>query len=166
MGRVLALLCLMTVLQGCGLFPQSTGKDCMIEEDTLFDFRVNKVALEKINFHITHNMNHDSPVLVHLLVIHDKHLLEHVSPITSTQYFAEVNQIRRANPGKFQLYEWEIHPGHTMPSMPINTEKYASVGAILFARYRAPGAHRHILGKEKEVKVELGPTDFRVVRIR
>lgn len=133
---------------------------------SLFSMKSAKVWLQKVNFVVSPYANDHSPVLVHVIIAHDANLLAHLKTLTAQQYFFQFGQMQRDNPGKFQLYPWEILPGQRVPPTTIKLERMSSEGIIVFARYRYPGPHRFVVGSQREITINLGPQTFNVTSVR
>ena len=160
------VLSMMCSLSGCMGPEAEFGGTLSNGISSLFSMESAKVWLQKVNFNVHQGVNDNSPLRLDLVIIKNEGLLQSLKGLTADQYFNERTQLQRDHPGQMQLYTWEILPGHKLKPMKINIEKVSSAGVIIFARYRAPGAHRHLLGNDREITINLEQHDFNVQRVK
>jgi type VI secretion system protein len=88
-------------------------------------------------------MNRNSPLAVNLLIIYDEALLARLLDMTAKQWFESRDQmLRDFFHGKaFDYWGWEWTPGQHVPVQRLPLEP-AAQGAVIFANYHSPGAHR------------------------
>lgn len=155
-----------TLLPGCMGPEAEFGGTFSQGVSSLFSMESAKVWLQKVNFNVHKGVNDNSPLRLDLLIVKNDALLQSLKGLTADQYFTERTQIQRDHPGQIQLYTWEILPGHRLQPMKINIEKVSSAGVIIFARYRSPGAHRHLISNEREITINLEQHDFNVQKVK
>jgi type VI secretion system protein len=109
----------------------------------------------------TARANKNSPVPITLVAVQDPKLFERISKLTAKQWYEQREQIRRDYPSgtAFAEWDWEFVPGQSPPPMVIEVDS-RSVGAIIFANYRAPGDHRFRVGPQRRMRIDLGDDDF------
>lgn len=162
----IVLACFIMTLSGCMGPEAEFGGTLSQGVSSLFSMQSAKVWLQKVNFAVHGQVNDNSPLRLDLIIVKNEELLQSMKKLTADQYFTERTQLQRDHPGQLQLYTWEILPGHKLNPMKINIEKVSSAGVIIFARYRNPGAHRHLLSNEREITINLEQHDFTVKRLK
>lgn len=125
-----------------------------------------KVWIEKVKFKVDQDVNGNSPLAVHLLIIYDKEVLEQISKLTAERYFETETQIRSDNPEKIQFITWEIVPGQSVDEQDIILKKAMGEGALIFARYHSIGDHRAALADDREIIINLHNVEFDVKKIK
>ncbi len=112
-------------------------------------------------------INQNSPVPVEVVLVYDSSLFGTLSKMTAAQWFAGRAQFLLDNPEgdgwSSQMWQWV--PGETVTSPEISYRPGIN-GAILFAGYFSPGAHRAIFQPFHDQRLTLHSTDFSLVRIR
>lgn len=151
-SRALLALSLLILAAGCTKLPRARS---------FFggDFRLH-VTVEA-------GINQNSPVPVEVLLVYDSALYGQLSKMTAQQWFAGRAQFLLDNPPgdgwSSQMWQWV--PGETVPTPEIDYRPGIN-GAILFAGYFSPGAHRAIFQPFRDQILTLRATDFSLVRIR
>lgn len=151
-SRALLALSLLILAAGCTKLPRARS---------FFggDFRL-QVTVEA-------GINQNSPVPVEVLLVYDSALFGQLSKMTAQQWFAGRAQFLLDNPPgtgwSSQMWQWV--PGETVPTPEIDFRPGIN-GAIVFAGYFSPGAHRAIFQPFRDQILTLHATDFSLVRIR
>jgi type VI secretion system protein len=109
----------------------------------------------------TARANKNSPVPLTLVAVRDPKLFDRINKLNAKQWYEQREQIRRDYPSgtAFAEWDWEFVPGQSPPPMVIEVDS-KSVGAIVFANYRAPGDHRFRIGPQRRMRIDLGDDDF------
>lgn len=147
------------LLAGCG----NSGEALVSAVKKGMNFERSKVWIEKISFRADDNMNDQSPVTVHLVVVYDAALLGEIVKLDAQAYFQKVDQLRVDNSGKLDVFSFDILRGQRLLDQPINLTRMSGEGAVVFARYSSPGPHRALLHEESAIVVELNKDDFKIV---
>ena len=121
------------------------------------------VYLETIALTMNDRANENNPVAVDLLVINEEPLLEELLKLSARDWFQKRAQYIRDFPTGIDLPSWELVPGSAVPPTPIEVRRRAR-GAVVFANYYAPGAHRLRLPDQSKVRVLLGEKGFTVAQ--
>ncbi len=113
--------------------------------------------------HISPNANLNSPVALDLVIIYDPQLLSRVLGMTAQQWFDQKAQILRDyRQGEgLDCWSWEWVPGQEVGRLKLPLEATAK-GAVLFARYLTPGAHRIRIDPTQDIDIFLGEKTFHV----
>lgn len=119
-------------------------------------------GIVELAFQVAPDANDNGPTAVDLVLVDDARLLDHLLTLSAREWFERREQIRRDHPGALELFGWELVPGQDLPPQPIRAAR-RPVGAMIYANYLAPGAHRWRLGAESRVLVVLGPRAFDVL---
>lgn len=116
-----------------------------------------------LDVHISPKANQNSPVALDLLVIYDPQLLSRVLGMTAKQWFEQKTQILRdyQKGESLDYWSWEWVPGQEIGRLKLPLEATAK-GAVLFARYLTPGAHRIRIDPTQDIKIFLEDETFRV----
>jgi type VI secretion system protein len=128
--------------------------------DLLFATRV---AVRWIEIRVAAGINENSPValdLVHLSA--NRTLTEEVAKMTAEDWFGRKAQLRRDFRDEVDVRSWEVVPGQLLPRTWLERPQ-VNRAAFLFARYRAPGAHRYRLTEnDTDILVVLDAPGFSV----
>ncbi|HEV7669039.1 MAG TPA: hypothetical protein VGS22_10975 [Thermoanaerobaculia bacterium] len=112
-------------------------------------------------------INQNSPVPVEVLLVYDSGLYGQLSKMTAQQWFAGRAQFLLDNPPgdgwTSEMRQWV--PGETVPKLEFDYSPGIN-GAILFAGYFSPGAHRAIFQPFNDQLLTLQATDFVLTRVR
>jgi type VI secretion system protein len=119
-----------------------------------------KVWIEKVQFRIDDEMNDNSPVSVHLLIIYKQDVYDELSTMPSEDYFAKTAQLRRDNPNMIDFFTWDVVPGQAKEEQDIVASRADGVGVLIFARYKSPGDHRVVLADDRQIRLVLEKLDF------
>ncbi len=125
-----------------------------------------KVWLQKVYFEVDDQLNEDSPVTVNVVVLYDEKLLKMLAKYTADQYFKKLEQIKRDAGKNMDIFQWEIVPGQTLGPQPVKPNHVTGVGILVFARYSTSGDHRQAIGDDREVTIQMGEKDFKIVPIK
>jgi type VI secretion system protein len=125
-----------------------------------------KVWLQKVYFEVDEKLNNDAPVTVDLVIVYEEALLKELAKLTASQYFAKKEQIRRDAGETIDVYTYEIVPGQTLAPQPVKPNHVTGQGALVFARYATPGDHRQAIGPDREVTLQMGTKDFKVIPVK
>lgn len=125
-----------------------------------------KVWLQKVFFEVDEKLNKDSPVTVHIVIAYDTNILQTLSTLTSDQYFKKLDQLKRDAGEMIDIFAWDIVPGQTLAPQPIKPTHPNGLGCLIFARYSTPGDHRQAVGPDREITLEMGTQDFRIVPLK
>lgn len=161
--KALAYLCisfLMLILTNCG------GGDLVSAVKMAVKMEPTKVWLQKVYFEVDDNLNDDSPVTVHIVVCYDAKLLKTLAKYTAAQYFEKLDQIKRDAGSNIDIFQWEIVPGQTLGPQPVKPNHVTGQGILVFARYTTAGNHRQAIADDREVTIQMGPKDFKVIPIK
>ncbi len=114
-----------------------------------------------IKVDVSEKVNENSPVAVDIVVVGDEKLLELLKGLEARDWFQKRDQIKRDNNGGDSLFvwSWEWVPGQTIPLIELPWKHHA-VGAIIFANYHAPGAHRVSIDPFTNVNLRLQEKGF------
>ncbi len=112
-------------------------------------------------------INQNSPVPVEVLLVYDSALFGQLSKLTAQQWFAGRAQFLLDNPpgDGWDSQMWQWVPGETVAKPEIDFRPGIN-GAIVFAGYFSPGAHRAIFQPFHDQILTLHSTDFSLVRVR
>lgn len=114
-----------------------------------------------VKVNISPQVNNNNPVAVDLVLVQSKKLFKELMKISAAEWFEKKNQYRLDYPKETGLNagSWEWVPGQfvTLEPMPY---KYKVAGALVFANYLTPGAHRAVIDPGKTVVLTLGVEDL------
>jgi type VI secretion system protein len=108
--------------------------------------------------------NHNSPIAVDVLFVHDKTRLSELMQLPAKEWFRQKSQIQKdaqGDPG-FLLWEWEWVPGQFVPVQHLPLHPRARAG-LIFANYQSPGDHRARVAPHEDISLHLGRDEFSVV---
>lgn len=154
------LLSTSLLLASCG------GGDLMSAVKMAVKMEPTKVWLQKVYFEVDDQLNEDSPVTVNIVVLYDEKLLKMLAKYTADQYFKKLEQIKRDAGKNMDIFQWEIVPGQTLGPQPVKPNHVTGVGTLVFARYTTAGDHRQAIGDDREVTIQMGAKDFKIVPIK
>lgn len=109
-------------------------------------------------------LNDFSPVAVELLVVYDQKLLATLQGMTADQWFQQRDQLLQQyaeTTHELDHWKWEWVPGQVVPDQEC---KYGIGvrGALVFADYFSPGAHRASVNPFRPLLIALGAESFTV----
>jgi type VI secretion system protein len=110
---------------------------------------------------IAGSANQESPVAVELLIIYDKRLLDRLLALGAREWFEQREQWKRDFPGDFESWAWEWVPGQPVGRQEKEFRAGAK-GALVFADYLTPGAHRAQFDPHSPVRLLLGEATLTV----
>ena len=162
--NIISVTTLLFLLEGCDSSnPVRPTADVGNLTSSILDFTKTSVWLEKIHFKVSKNINGNSPVLLHVVIIPDADTLEEFSKLSSQDYFLQVDQLKKDNK-KVMFIPFEIIPGQVKEPYEVDTPTKGA-GILIFARYRSAGEHRHALADEAEILVHLEKDDFSIEKV-
>ncbi|MEI8295398.1 MAG: hypothetical protein WCG04_02600 [Alphaproteobacteria bacterium] len=123
-------------------------------------FTTGKVWIEKVQFRIADDMNDNSPVSIHMLIIYKQDVYDKTAGMNAEDYFKKSDQIRRDNPNMVDFFTWDVVPGKPKEEQNIVPSRADGVGVLIFARYSSPGDHRAALADERQITLVLEKLDF------
>lgn len=118
------------------------------------------IILRTVNISLDSDANNNSATSIDLLIVYNQDLLKVLLSMESKDYFRAVNQLRRDYPDLVDIWHWELTPGQNLKDHPVDLRIDTPQGAVIFADYYSPGAHRVRLGSFKEINVHLRKVDF------
>ncbi len=151
---------LSSALLSCG------GGDLMTAFKSAIKMEPTKVWLQKVYFEVDEKLNNDAPVTVDLLIAYEESVLKELSKLTASQYFEKKEQVRRDAGEHIEIYTYEIVPGQTLGPQTIKLNHLTGQGVIVFARYATPGDHRQAVGPDREITLQMGAKDFKVIPVK
>lgn len=110
------------------------------------------------------DLNDLSPVAVELLIVYDKKVLATLQQMTAEQWFQQRDQLlQQYSQAKHELdhWKWEWVPGQVVPQQ-VCKYGIGARGALIFADYFSPGAHRASVDPFRPLLVNLGADGFTV----
>jgi type VI secretion system protein len=125
-----------------------------------------QVWLQEVQFKVGAQMNNNAPVSVRVVIAHNDEVLTELGKLTAAQYFEREATLKADHVGDCETVAAEIVPGQKNDPIHIELSNVNSVGALVFCRYSTPGPHRHRIGTDRIVRLELGKTDFSVTTIK
>ena len=99
--------------------------------------------------------NANYPVALSVLVIYDKAVLPKLQEMNARQWFGQREQFLRDNAKVLSEDYFEFVPGQSVKPLQRSLRDKAA-GALVFANYRTPGAHRYVFDPTHENQVTLG----------
>jgi type VI secretion system protein len=159
MKKIAFLLALAPALMACG------GGDLMSAVKSAVSLEPTKVWLQRVYFQVDEKLNNDAPVTVDVVIVYADSLLKEIAKFTAAQYFEKKEQIRRDAGENAEIYTYELVPGQTLSPQTIKPNHVTGQGIIVFARYATPGDHRQAIGPDREVTLQMGVKDFKVIPI-
>jgi type VI secretion system protein len=137
---------LATALSGCSIYHLAVPRT---------------VQVHAIEFHVADDANDDTPIAVDIAYLsNNSALVDEVAQMTAEDWFTRKQQLRRDFRDDLDVVSWELVPGTFRPREQPEPPK-VNHAAFLFARYRAPGAHRYRLTEaEEDIVVKLEGDDF------
>ena len=124
-------------------------------------FAQGRKLVVKVN--ISQQANNNNPVALDLILVQNKKLYKELMKVSAREWFERRNQYRLDYPKEVGLSagSWEWVPGQVVVVEPISL-KYKVAGALVFANYLKPGAHRAVVDPSKPIVITLGPEDISV----
>ena len=120
----------------------------------------------EVRVNVSKDVNRNTPVAVDLVLVYDKGLLNELLKMPASEWFSKREQFKRDFPDQigFESWEWEWVPGQlVLPNLlPL---KARAKGAVVFAGYLSPGAHRQRINPHKGILINLQNTDFSILRL-
>jgi type VI secretion system protein len=162
--KIIFAMIMLFLLANCG--GGGSGGDFMASIKSAMNMEPTKVWLQRIYFEVDEKLNNDAPVTMDVLIVYEQSLLEAIAKLNASQYFGKREQIQRDGGNALQTYTFELVPGQTLPPQPIKLAHVTGKGIIVFARYATPGDHRQAIGVDREVTIEMGRQDFKIVPVK
>ncbi|MDD2390583.1 MAG: hypothetical protein PHP23_12735 [Desulfobacterales bacterium] len=110
---------------------------------------------------IAEKANRNNPIALDLLIVYNEKLLTDLLSMSAKQWSENRNQIRRdyIEGTGFDIWSWEWVPGQkvSVQQLPL---KAKARGAVVFADYFSPGAHRYRVDPFKSIHIFLLEEDF------
>lgn len=125
-----------------------------------------KVWLEHVSFRASDDMNDQTPVTVHIVVVYDAALLADIVKLDASSYFEKIDQMKIDNAGKIDVFPFDLIRGQRLNDQTISPSKMSGEGVVIFARYSNSGPHRAVLSDEAAIIVDLGREDFRISPVK
>ena len=120
-----------------------------------------KVVISRVD--ISPQANNNNPVALTLVLVQSKKLFKELMKLSASEWFAKRNEYRLTYPKETGLNagNWEWVPGQVVKidSIPY---KFKVAGALVFANYFTPGAHRAVVDPGKKLVLTLGAEDISV----
>ncbi len=106
--------------------------------------------------------NNTSATAIDLIVVYKPELMKALTKMSAEEYFKISDQIQRDYPETLRIWHWELTPGQSVSNyeLDIPKELYDPFGALIFARYFTPGAHRVRVGSADAIHVLLKKDDL------
>ena len=117
----------------------------------------------QVHVEISDGANHDNPVAVDLVMVHDEKLVEALREMTADQWFKTREQIKLdyiLGQG-LDLWSWEWAPGQKVEPMELVLKPQAKA-AFVFVDFMTPGAHRFRLDPFKDIIIRIGDDEVTV----
>lgn len=113
-----------------------------------------KIALSELTFEVAPGANDDTPFAVELVAVSDDEVLKKLQMLTAAQWFDPQSNWRRDYPKALQTWYYELTPDRRFAlPQPLPFARRPAQGLLLFANYKAQGAHRLRLESFKKAKV-------------
>lgn len=125
-----------------------------------------RIAVDALVLDVAVRANDDSPIAVDFVAVSDPALLELLSGVTASQWFAEREQYRRDYRQWFSVWSLELVPGQfrEVGDFPLAGSRVA--GLLVFAGYNTPGAHRLRLSESGRVWLRFDSREMRLLTDR
>ncbi len=120
-----------------------------------------------IKVFVSQKVNQNSAIAMDLVFVFDEQLMDKLREMPSKEWFEKREQIKRdylVGVG-IDTLEREWVPGQIVPDIKLKLKPKAK-GALIFAKYSIPGAHRFVIDPVRSVEIHLNETDFEVKRIK
>ena len=143
----LALACVLT-LSACGFIARLPVSRAFAL-DLRFDVQV------------AQRLNNGFPVAVDLVVLYDEALVAELKKLDAATWFRQRDQYRRDHPRDIELHSWEWVPGEAVAEQSVRY-RLATEGALMFALYYTPGAHRATVDMHRDLLLTLGEDGFTI----
>ena len=124
------------------------------------------IWLQEIEFQVSRNMNNNSPVAIHVLVIYKKRVWDVLTQMNSQDYFMNADQLYQQYGDNIDRFTYEAIPGMPMLPAQINLSNDFAEGILVFARYGTIGAHRKTIDDARIVMMRLYRDDFEIQTIQ
>ena len=110
---------------------------------------------------ISPQANNNNPVALDLVLVQSKKLFKELMKISASEWFEKRNEYRLTYPKETGLNagSWEWVPGQVVKLDPL-LYKYKVAGALVFANYLTPGAHRAVVNPGKPIVITLEAEDI------
>lgn len=152
-------------LIGVGLYLGACSNAVMSAGKSVMSLSTAKVWLEKVQFRCDDDMNDNSPLTVHLLILYKQDVYDTLAKTTAEDYFKQAEQLKKDNPNQIDFIKWELVPGQSKEEQTITPTRMDGVGALIFARYNSPGDHRVAISDERQVRLNLEKVDLGIEKI-
>ncbi len=115
----------------------------------------------RFDVQVAQRLNNGFPVAVDLVVVDDEALLAELKKLDAATWFAQRDQYRRDHPRDLALHSWEWVPGEAVAEQSVRY-RLATEGAVMFALYYTPGAHRAAVDMHRDLLLTLGEDGFTI----
>lgn len=107
--------------------------------------------------------NRDYPLAIDLVIVSDETLAQRISNMTSREWFAARESLRKTYPETLEFDSLEIAPGESLTQPGKRWSGRRVAAALVFADYFSDGNHLARLESLKgRLRIEFGATDFSV----
>jgi type VI secretion system protein len=121
-----------------------------------------KVWLRQVTLKPAVDMNGNSALIVHIVIVSDSKTLEALSKMDSSTYFAQTAKLQANDPSheKFQVWSVDLIPGQKEKTLEIKPDQMTNIGGFVFANYATKGEHRLVLGPAATMTIAFDSNDF------
>lgn len=109
---------------------------------SFLDFSGTAVRWTHVTLAAATDANRNSPVAVDLVLVTEQAVWDEIVTLSSAKWFALRNDLVKTHPRAFVYRSWELVPGQMLTIDGEALGRRRVVGALAFADYAAPGAHR------------------------
>ena len=110
---------------------------------------------DSVSLQVDSDANQTSATAVDLIAVYDENLLKTVMAMNAEKYFESIQQIKRDFPQAIEVFHWEVVPGRSVNFEKLRYKKTSPLGAVIFARFIAPGDHRKVIGTQENLVIHL-----------
>lgn len=122
-----------------------------------------KLHWESLSMHVVAGANRDFPLAIDVVMVSDEALAQRLSTMSSREWFAARESLRKTNPETLDFDSLEIAPGESLMQSGKRWSGRRVFAALVFADYFAEGLHLARLESLKgRLHLEFGVTDFSV----
>lgn len=122
-----------------------------------------KLEWESISMQVVAGANRDFPLAIDVVMVGDEALAQRLSGMSSREWFAARDSLRKTNPETLEFDSVEIAPGESLKQSGKRWSGRRVFAALVFADYFADGNHVARLESLKgRLHMEFGVTDISV----